>query len=195
MSANLRATVWGDAEIHLLVSEMDNRDYDCLLITERPREHKKKVLRKIKRALRKKFCLHRSKAQIRKKMADLKYRDKERLAEIRAQNATTRGSSHVADQGSAIINNPGTSSEPIPVLSQNVVSEQDHIEDHPPIAARRVHAVGWTLSSESDSEPASVQVRADDRPKLEEVYHSACRLSQAAHDHVQLLKTYMDENA
>ncbi|KAM4013601.1 uncharacterized protein ACNLHF_003690 [Anomaloglossus baeobatrachus] len=91
MAARRRAAAWGEAEVRFLIREVDARDYNCHESHEHPLLHKKTVLRRIQRGLRRRFHVERTSSQIRKKLADLRYRSSDRISAIRAERLHNQG--------------------------------------------------------------------------------------------------------
>ncbi|XP_073517616.1 uncharacterized protein [Phyllobates terribilis] len=90
MVARKRATPWGDAEVRYLIAELDARDYECHEHPGHPVLHKQAVLRRISRGLAQRFGVQRSTTQIRKKLADLRFRSSDRITSIRSQTLPHR---------------------------------------------------------------------------------------------------------
>ncbi|KAM4015535.1 uncharacterized protein ACNLHF_002192 [Anomaloglossus baeobatrachus] len=84
MAARSRSSPWGPVEVRYLVKIMVKKDYFCEAQHDHPMLHKQAVLRLISRGLARRFGVERSTTQIRKKLADLRYKSSELLASIRA---------------------------------------------------------------------------------------------------------------
>ncbi|XP_073537024.1 uncharacterized protein [Phyllobates terribilis] len=91
MVARKRANPWGDAEVRYLIAELDARDYECHEHPGHPVLHKQAVLWRISRGLAQRFGVQRSTTQIRKKLADLRFRSSDRITSIRSQTLPHRG--------------------------------------------------------------------------------------------------------